>query len=496
MAGYSNTAKSWLTKKNYLIFPLLALIIPILVRAIPEVIMGQYVAGFDTMAYYVTNSLDWLNNSVNPVTMFSSAPLIYLLLMGIASTGASIVFALKILAPVILGILSFSTYLYASRALSWSPKKSLFAALLATLYFVALRISWDMLRSEIALTFLFLALILLQKNQFTAKNSVAISVLMLLVAFTHQLIAIIMFVMVIATLLSQLLKKEKANLPRLIAISIPAALLFFAIFFLNYFSISATGYSMDFGGGFEALIGATGTELLVDILGFLAFCYLPLMPLLIFARKFKSNIQLKAWIVWTFFPLILILVSQNAFLTGGVPPFRWILLLTYPLAFYAIDGLTRIKWNWYKASVGAILVVLSLTLLVSPNSTAVSYYATYPSYIPKSMLQNTLPLDDCQDTTNALVWANNNMPNNGRLLAHEAFFGQAMLVLDQTKLVPYWFATPTDAIAQMEPLNQSSPVYLIWWVNGTGWYGQPTVSSVFQEVYRSGNIAIYNYSGI
>ena len=491
------TAKGWLHQKRYLIPPLLAFIIPLIVRVIPEILMGPYVIGFDTIAFYVPNTLDWLKNGIEPFAFISSAPLIDILLMGIASAGASIVFALKLLAPLILGLLGFSVYFYASKALSWSPKKSLLVALLSTLYFVALRVSWDMLRIELALIFLFPLLILLQKNKLSIKNGLLLSLLMILVVFTNQLVAVIMFAIVIATTASLFFKKERAELPKLFALAVPSIFLFLTIFYMNYFLISlpTAGYSMDFGGGFETLIGASGPQLILDTLGFLAFCYLPLVPLLVFsARRFKSNIQLKAWIVWTFIPIILVLVSQNAFFTGGIPTFRWILLLTYPLTFYAVAGLSAIKWNWYKVSVGAILVVLSLSFLVSTNSGAISIYGTFPSYIPKTMLQNTIDLSDCQDTANALIWAKNNMPSNGHLFAHEAFYGQAILTLDVDQLIPYYYATPTQAVSQLNATNQSYPLYLIWWVNGTGWYGQPTVPSSFQELYCSGNIAIFNYT--
>jgi hypothetical protein len=35
---------------------------------------------------------------------------------------------------------------------------------------------------------------------------------------------------------------------------------------------------------------------------------------------------------------------------------------------------------------------------------------------------------------------------------------------------------------------------LIWWVNGSGWHNEPTVSSAFGEVYESGKIAIFMYN--
>ena len=119
-------------------------------RAIPEILMGQYFVGFDTIGYYVPNTLTWLSNGVSFWSLMSSAPLLYIILMGVTSIGIPLVFTLKILGPLLLGLLGFVTYHYAHKALSWSSTKSLLVALLSTLYFVALRISWDMFRSELA----------------------------------------------------------------------------------------------------------------------------------------------------------------------------------------------------------------------------------------------------------------------------------------------------------------------------------------------------------
>ena len=136
---------------------------------------------------------------------------------------------------------------------------------------------------------------------------------------------------------------------------------------------------------------------------------------------------------------------------------------------------------------------MSVSFLVLPNSGALDYYGSYPTYVPKSMLQNTLQLSDCQDTANALLWAQNNMPRNGYLLVHEAFYGWATLSFDSNRLIPYFFGNLTDITNTLQENNSTNPLYLIWWVNGSGWYGQPTVPASFKELYHSGNIAIYQY---
>jgi hypothetical protein len=158
-----------------------------------------------------------------------------------------------------------------------------------------------------------------------------------------------------------------------------------------------------------------------------------------------------------------------------------------------VEGLFAIKWNWYKIAykiaLGSIIAFLSVSFLVLPNNEAISYFTTYTSYVPKSMLQNTIQLSDCQDTQNALLWAKNNMLADGYLLTHVAFYGWATLTIPNNRLVFYEYGDPLATATQIA--NSSNSVYLIWWINGTGWYGQPTVPAIFSTVYRSGDIAIF-----
>ncbi len=481
--------------------PLLAFAVPLIVRAVPELLMGEFIVGFDPMGYYVPNTILWLNSGVDFTQLVSNAPLIYLLLMGTTSIGAPIIITLKILGPLLLGVLGLAVYFYANKALTWSPKKSLTVALFSTLFFVSLRISWDMFRSELALTFLLLALTLLSMSKIKFRYSALLSLAIVLVVLSHQLVAVIMFAILIGEALRFFLKKMKTELLRLLIVSIPAVLLFVSVLYVNYFvnSTPVMGYSFNFSGGIPSLAEQSHMELVYHNLGFLAFCYLPLMPLLILGlRRFKGDSQLRTWTIWLLIPIVLALISPVVLFLGGVLPYRWILLLTYPLSFFAVHGLSRIKWRWYKIPFGAvygvILILLSASFMALPNSQALDYFAAYPSYVPKSMLQNTLQLSDCQDTVEALDWARLNMPLNGTLLVHEAFYGWASLVLGPEKIDPYFFGNLTELTQNQQHPGKDNPQYLIWWVSGAGWYGQQTVPPQFQPIHQNGNIAIYRYA--
>jgi hypothetical protein len=135
-----------------------------------------------------------------------------------------------------------------------------------------------------------------------------------------------------------------------------------------------------------------------------------------------------------------------------------------------------------------------LGFIFMPSSLPFPYFTLYPYYVPTSMLQNTVSLSDCQATVNALNWAKSNMNNDSRLLVHDVFYGWASLTLSRDQLLPYGYANPASYAQSLVENGSTDQLYLIWWVNGSGWDGQPNVSSVFTEVYHSGDVAIYAYA--
>jgi hypothetical protein len=491
------SVKLWLKPKESFLLPFLAFATPFAVRAIPEVLMGPFVVGFDTVAYYVPNTLAWLTGGVNFWGFMATAPFLYVLLMGVTYVGVPAVTSLKVMSPLLLGLLGIAVYSYANKTLAWSSKKSLLVVLFSTLYFVALRVSWDMLRSELALIFLFVTLIFLERDGSPRKNGVLLSLAMLSVVFAEQLVAVIMFAIVLVSVAHLWLSKKMRAAGTVAVSAVPAVFFFLVIVYANYVTSSAfsvvTGFPAQSSAGWMALFGfASYPDLVANTLGFLVFCYLPLIPLLVLsARRFGKNLQLSAWVCWVLFAVLLAMISPNA--SFSVLPYSWILLLTYPLAFFAADAFARLKLNLCRVGVGLMLATLSLGFIFLPNSMAFPYFVLFPSYVPTSMLQNTVSLRDCQGTVNALKWAKANMNNDSRLLVHDAFHGWASLTLNSSQVIPYGYANPAAYAQSLVDNGSECQLYLIWWVNGSGWNGQLTVSSVFSEVYVSGKMAVYAY---
>ena len=107
-----------------------------------------------------------------------------------------------------------------------------------------------------------------------------------------------------------------------------------------------------------------------------------------------------------------------------------------------------------------------------------------------------------------LKWLSQNSDLNSAVVAHYALFDLASVYASNkhVELVPtdssIWsnkqnesaLANAIVQIAQKVSAEGYTSVYTVWWVNGQGWYGIPTLPSDFTEIYRVGNIAVYSFS--
>ena len=503
MTQVHNSPKAWY--KNDLVIVLMAFAIPLAIRAIPEILMGAYVTGFDTMGHYVPTILLWLSGKMDVETILGTAPLFYSIVVLLVSSGAAITAVLKVLSVLLMGFLGLSVFGFAKKGLGWSSYKSLAVALLGTLYFVSLRISWDMLRNELAIILLFVVLLLLNVEKSFSKpiNRYALlSVTMCLLVFAHQMVSVIMFGIIALTMIYDYFKSKRGEITKLLITSVPALVIFLGLFYL---SPEVSEFRIIFGfsqnDGWLAIFGYPSySALLTSLAGFFVFCFLPILPFIIIGARRLRNFQLYAWVLLGFIGALIPLVSPSNL--------RWVMMLTYPFAFFVVEALSQLRlvsWKRLRISLRKVaavylivmVAVLSFGFILMPPSSPLPYfdanvYNGYVYQMPTSMLQNTVSITDCQGTVTALQWLKGNMTNNDVLLSHRAFYGWALSALNSDQIILYEYDSPTNA-AQTAAQAAHGQIYLIWWVDGQGWYGQPTVPSSFHEVYQSGEIAIYKY---
>ncbi len=365
---------------------------------------------------------------------------------------------LKVVSVVFEGFLGLSIYGFAQKGLGWSPKKSVATALLGTLYFVALRISMDSLRNMLGLIFFFSVLSLFsfcERNGYTWKRYLLLGSLMVAVVLSHQLVSVIMLGVFAFTIGYKFVRGKYAKAIRLSFVYLPAALLFLALLFLVS-SVSEFRVLFGFSNGNDGWLALFGfssyPSMLLSEAGFFLFCFLPLLPFLLLGIWRLKNFQIRSWLVVSLILLFVPLVSPSNL--------RWVLMLTYPLAFCVVEGLSRLKsvsWKRFGFTlrrIGVIYLVLMVSVLsfgfvlMTPQS-PFPYFAEpvngYIYQIPSSMLQNTVPKSDCADTVNALQWFKNNVDSNAVLLTHRAFYGWAMLTINPNQIVLYEYDNPANA---------------------------------------------------
>jgi hypothetical protein len=468
--------------------------------------MGRYLVGFDTMAHYVPTTLLWLRGDVTLSSFFGTAPLLFTLTTSLTVLSGSVFIALKVLPPILLGFLGLTIYTYARRGIAWSQKKSLFVALLGALYFVALRISWDALREELAISFLFLTLTatsLILAGRTSKKNYLFLSLAFIAVILANQVVAVLAMGIILFSAIYLLLKKNRTLAMRIIAFSLPAVIIFLTVFLL---SPSIPEYRLIFGfpntsDGWIAIFGYSSyPDMIANTAVFYLYCFGLLLPLALLSIRCFKNFQMRSWTVIILLAAFIPIVSPSGL--------RIAMLLTYPLAFYATEGLSRLRTVHWKRSrkplFGAGLVylvvvtsVLGLGFMALTAAAPFPYFSgvvnTHLNQVPSSMLQNTVAIYDCPDVENAVNWVKDNMTRSDALLAHRAFYGWALSGLDEKQVILYEYDNPADAAAANATAGYSN-LYLIWWVDGKGWYNLPSVPPVFTEVYQSGDIAVYVYN--
>jgi hypothetical protein len=321
---------------------------------------------------------------------------------------------------------------------------------------------------------------------------------MMLVVLSHELVSVLMLGSIIFTVAYSLLHKDFNESINLIVISSPAALYFVIFYLISVVQSGIFGYS----NSVSPLTGFTSYQsMLINAWGFFLYCFLPLLPLVVVGLWRFWNLQLKSWLLLSFVLIFVPLSSVN--------PYRWVLILTYPFAFYATNALSRlksIKWKHFKliAYRIAILYLILSTAIISLGFIFTTsenpfiyfnsqYFNKYSYQIPTSMLQNTISITDCQDTSKALEWFKDNEDSSALLLTHTVFYGWASLTLNSNQVMNYGFGDPVNA-ATAAAQEGHTQIYLIWWVNGEGWDAQPTAPSAFHEIYQSGKIAIYRFA--
>jgi hypothetical protein len=479
-------------------FALAAFLVPVFIRSIPEILVGPYPIGWDTITFYVTNTLDLAAGRAGFLVLLGNAPLLYSLSLAMYTIlGLDPILIFKVLGPILYGGMTWSLYRFLRVGLGWSSRESLGAVLFSSLYFVTLRIGWDMYKDLLGLTFVLLSLPLINDHP-SLRSKTILSGLIALSVASDQLTGVIALSVVGLRGLLAFFRTSKREFLELVEIGFPGAILFLLIALAGSI-VSGT-----------SLIQSNPVFLTPNIVvasvGFVSYAYLLIIPLSLIGVNSVPNTEVRSW---TLVCLILSLTALIPFFGFIVMSYRWSLLLDIPLCIFAAAGLTRLarlrvnlgRWNLpgrkIAAALSMVMIVLSALYLALPAQSAMPYYTVFPGLIPTSMLQGTVPLSDMNNLREVIGWVAANIAPNTALITHVAIYGWAReylpLQFSINRVFDYGFSSPLAGV-EMARSAGYTVVYMIWWINGLGWYGQQYVPNGFSLLVRNGNFAVYEYA--
>jgi hypothetical protein len=348
----------------------------------------------------------------------------------------------------------------------------------------------------LGLTFILLSLPLLEDWK-TPRKQALLSILTVLAVASDQLTGAIALVLISTRALAALAKQREDEFAGMVKVALPGAVLFGSIVY--------TGLIVPGTGVIQAQVAVPTLDSATSSVGFLAYAYLPLVPLILLGIRKVLNHDLRNWLT---FCVGIVAMALLPFFGPIVASYRWSLLLDIPVCIYATSGLTRLaraappSISWIHALHQRILPIFSTILIVSsalyialPAQHAVMYYTTFPGMLPTSMVQDTIPMSDAGNLEQLLNNAASRMGPGTVLITHRAIYGWARAYLPSLKdrVINYEYNDPLSGIEIAKSEGYSS-ILMIWWINGLGWHNQPYVPSGFGSVLQYGDLALYEYS--
>jgi hypothetical protein len=476
-------------------FALAAFLVPVFIRSIPEILVGPYPIGWDTIAFYVPNTLDWATGKAGFTEILGTAPLMYMISVPVYWVSrVNPVWIFKIMGPVLYGGMIWALFRFLRIGLKWPDNQALGGALLTSLYFVTLRISWDLYRNMLGLTFILLSLPLLGGLE-TRKKQALLSVLVVLAVASDQLTGVLALVLVSARALTEVTREMRTRFARITLAGLPGLGLFFWILYANFLVSGQVPIQQQ--------PNTPSTDTLALSVGFLGYAFAIILPFAVIGFRRTWNADLRSW--WMFCTAAS-LTALLPFFGFIVASYRWALLMDIPLCIYAAAGVgylaraapqinkfAKLSMSRITPIFGMILITLSILYIALPAQQAMPYYATFPSLVPTSMVQDSVSMSDMPSVRAMLDWVAVNSGPNTVLITHQAIYGWARAYLPAaTHIVNYAYLTPLDGVMVARSAGYTS-ILMIWWVNGSGWHGQPNVPSGFVPLIEGGSIALYVY---
>jgi hypothetical protein len=409
------------------------------IRGIAEIQAGELPAGWDPLNYYAPWTVAYMNQGIFNQHFIGAPPLVFILTILMTSLTQNVFLAIKILAPILYGVLGLSVLYFTSSYLSWGKKKGIMCALLLMSQTAALRLSWDLFKNQLAISLLFFQfpLIFSVSKNGGRKVKLAIIVLSLLIVLAHQFVAVVYFVILLSIILSK--RKSTSFKKFLLFANLPALIIFFSVFVIYSGGTNASLVSYPNVGTidffkvvqyvdaptfsvFKDYISLYGSysNLLAESLTLFVLLYAPLLPLIIFG--FWNDEFLTPFLVLNLIGAFMPLVSPTFALLDFM---RWMWMLIYPFSIYATNALFKlIKYSKHHevfcskfkkkinlisrekvAATVYLLILIVFAFLYIVGDVRLTY-TPIEGYVPTSLSDKPISNEAMHNIVSGIQWLN------------------------------------------------------------------------------------------
>jgi len=484
---------------------IIAFLLGVLYRAIPEVLTPVSPVGFETVAYYAPDIIELEEKGVLTVFKHLTCGLTFYFLMWIIVrlTGTSMLFTiLKATGPILYGILAISYMFFLRSGLKFDEKTSLAATLICISLPICLRIGWDRFVNMSGLIPMYLALGLLGREQKSDKCWRTIALLLFLAVLSRELIASValaalsgyfmltrmerkrllpilllcystFFIMVLPCLGFRFFPRDE----RFLALPRPAKEACPLPFLINYFP---EGFSFNLY-----------LELCKRVFMLFIYAYALIMPFLV-RGVFRSRLM-DLMVIWL---LIGGIINPIVFPFASIPLFqRWQTLLVFPFCAYLAKSLNelsaRIQSPLRGLDIRLLIAVPYILLGILYSGGLISWES---EWTPPNLVQSSIGIDQIDDCIACVKWLNNNAASGACLIIEERFRGWVLLYMrrEDVKIAIYGAPGSELGVGVSSGLERAynaairtgfKTIYLIWY-SGAHIEG-------FYEIYSCGSIAVY-----
>jgi hypothetical protein len=447
-------------------------LVGVILRAIPELMVVDYPIGYETITYYAPSMFAFGERGFFDVFIefFRSGPLFYGLMWSTVSLNVANPFLiLKMIGPLLYGILAVTFFLFLKRGLRFDGIMALVGVLLLVFQVATLRVSWDRFRNVLALIFIFATFTSL-KSDYKFKWGL-VGFFTVLAALSREYIALVLFVSVLGFAVLQ--RKERL----VSSVSLAPAL---GTFFIMNFPHQLQNYITNSQYSWSGYLWT-----LQDAFIIFAICFLPLLP---FAVKGFRRDELLEPMIGLFLLGSFSVVVSPLFVIPGYQ--RWLILLVFPFTIYAIKGFDRLRL-FDRSNFRKLVAVLTVFLVlgVGYSSGALSYVIWSNSWIPTNLVQSSIGWGQIDDVKDVLVWLDENAEANSSILCEERFYGWTLIYLRRAnndfEVIPYGANSQPEPALKKALDDGFNWIYMIWYTDSN--------LENFKSLYSQNGVSLFIY---